>query len=56
MEALRARLVKRGDEPDVIEYRMTQAESEISHKDEFDHIIVNDDFGDSLAKLLGLVR
>lgn len=56
MEALRRRLVKRGDEPDVIEYRMTQAESEISHKDEFDHIIVNDDFADSLAKLLGFVR
>ena len=56
MEALRARLEQRGDEPDAIEYRMTQAESEISHKDEFDHIIINDDFGDSLDKLLSFVR
>ena len=56
MEALRARLVKRGDESDAIEYRMTQAESEISHKDEFDHIIINDDFGDSLDKLLDFVK
>jgi guanylate kinase len=56
MEVLRARLEQRGDDPDAIEYRMTQAESEISHKDEFDHIIVNDNFGDSLDKLFGLVK
>ena len=32
------------DDPELIEYRMEKALSEISHKDEFDHIIINSNF------------
>ena len=43
--ALRARLQKRGqDDDELIERRMRDAVSEMSHFDEFDYIVINDDF------------
>lgn len=43
-QELRRRLVKRGqDSEGVIEYRMSQAKSEMSHYNEFDYVVVNDD-------------
>lgn len=54
---LRRRLAARGqDDPAVIERRMRDARSEISHWDEFDHVIVNDDFDEALADLAAIVR
>ena len=45
LEALRERLTKRGqDNAEVVEKRMAEAESQISHFSSFDYIIVNDDF------------
>ncbi|GHB00889.1 guanylate kinase [Modicisalibacter luteus] len=55
-EALRERLSARGtDDASVIDRRMRDAISEMSHFDEYEHIIVNDDFEDALAQLAGLV-
>ena len=34
---------------------MRDAESEISHYDEFDFIVLNDDFGEALRELTALV-
>ena len=52
LSALRQRLQQRGqDEPDVIERRMRDAVSEMSHYDEFDYLIINDEFEQSLAAL-----
>jgi len=51
LDVLQERLEKRGDDAKLISYRMNKAISEISHKDEFDHIIINDDFGRSLREL-----
>lgn len=55
-EALRERLSARGtDDESVIDRRMRDAISEMSHFDEYEHVIVNDDFETALAHLAGLV-
>ncbi|AIT08869.1 guanylate kinase [Candidatus Francisella endociliophora] len=52
MEELRKRLEARNtDSKETIDYRMDQAEDEISHADEFDCQLVNDDFSQSLEQL-----
>jgi len=57
LEALRQRLAGRGqDSAKVIERRMKDARAEISHCDEFDFMIVNDDFGLALADLHSIIR
>jgi guanylate kinase len=54
---LRRRLAARGqDTAEVIERRMRDARSEISHWAEFDHVIVNDDFEDALADLEAIIH
>lgn len=55
-EALAERLAGRGtDGPEVIARRMRDAVSEMSHFDEYQHVIINDDFDEALAQLCGLV-
>ncbi len=55
--ALRERLKHRAqDEPAVIESRMAQARSEMSHFSEFDYLVINDDFETALAELAAIVR
>ncbi|MCJ8274098.1 MAG: guanylate kinase [Psychrosphaera sp.] len=55
--ALRQRLIGRGqDESEVIERRMIEAKSQISHYPEFDFIIVNDDFEQCLSELKLITR
>ena len=52
LDELRHRLVSRNtDSDDVIEYRMTQAKDEISHLNEYEDNIVNDDFEIALQEL-----
>lgn len=54
---LRERLQARGqDQPAVIERRMRDALSEISHYGEYDYVIVNGDFSDALADMRAIVR
>jgi guanylate kinase len=53
---LRARLTARGeDASDVIENRLAQARTELEHHDEFDYLVVNDDFATALAELQAIV-
>jgi guanylate kinase len=57
LAALQARLeARRQDGPEVIRERMRQAVAEMSHYDEADYLIVNDDFGAALYDLRALVR
>ncbi|MGE0386783.1 MAG: guanylate kinase [Gammaproteobacteria bacterium] len=57
LATLRARLSGRGeDEPAVIERRMREAVLEMRHHDEYDYLIVNDDFERALADLVTVVR
>ncbi len=52
VEALEQRLRARGQDDDAtIARRMQGAKEELAHQDEYDHIIVNDDFDAALAEL-----
>lgn len=56
IDVLRQRLHGRGqDSEDVIEKRMQKAVSEMSHYNEFDYVLVNDDFDTTLAQLHAIV-
>ena len=56
-EALLERLSGRGtDGENVIARRMRDAVSEMSHYDEYDLIVINDDFEQALDELCGLVN
>lgn len=51
-EALRERLIGRGqDENTVIDYRLSQAVTEMQHYTEYDFLIINDDFSVALAEM-----
>jgi len=57
VEALKERLVARGQDSElVIQRRMRDAQAEISHWNEFDHIIVNDEFDKALIELNHIIR
>ena len=55
--SLRERLERRAqDSPETIDRRMRNARSEMMHFDEFDYVIINDEFDSALADLKGIVR
>ena len=55
--ALAERLGNRGqDSAEVIAARMAEAQAEISHCGEFDHVVVNDDFDSALNDLTRLIQ
>lgn len=57
LEVLRERLSRRGqDSAAVIAQRMQEAQAEISHWDEFDYLVVNEDFQDALSDLQAIIR
>ena len=57
LEALRRRLTKRGqDSARIIDRRMRDAQAEISHWAEFDHVLVNDVFDKALEELHGIIN
>lgn len=57
LDQLKARLLKRAREgEDVIESRMAQAKSEMSHHNEFDYLVINDDFDKALDDLTHIVK
>ena len=56
-QALRQRLDNRGqDSEEIIEGRMKEAVSEMVHYDEYDYVIINDDFADALEDLKAVFR
>lgn len=55
--ALIERLNARGqDRPEVIAKRFQQAVGDMSHHNEFDHLVVNDDFDDAVSTLRRIVQ
>lgn len=57
LEALRNRLTGRGqDSAQVIQRRMRDAQAEISHWAEFDHLVVNDNFDTALEDLVTIMN
>ncbi|WP_044873233.1 guanylate kinase [Pseudomonas sp. LFM046] len=56
-EALRQRLDNRGqDSEEIIERRMQEAVSEMSHYVEYDYLVINDDFATALDDLKAIFR
>lgn len=56
LETLAKRLTGRGqDAPEVIRYRLEQAQQEISHNGEADFLIINDDFNSALRELQSII-
>ena len=56
LEELQSRLEKRGrDNAEVIASRMDKAKREISHFDEYDYLIVNDNFDEALLALRSII-
>jgi guanylate kinase len=56
-QALRQRLNNRGtDSDEIIETRMREAVSEMSHYVEYDYLIINDDFASALEDLKAVFR
>lgn len=56
LEELNRRLVSRGtDSKEVIEGRMNKAMNEISHYNEYDYVIVNDDFEESILTMRSII-
>ncbi|WP_312198716.1 guanylate kinase [Stutzerimonas balearica] len=56
-EALRQRLNNRGqDSEEIIERRMREAVSEMSHYVEYDYLVINDDFSHALSDLQSIFR
>lgn len=54
---LQARLTKRGQDSDeIIAQRMAQAQSEMSHYDEYDYLIINDDFDSATQEFSAIVK
>jgi guanylate kinase len=56
LEALETRLVGRGDTAEQVERRMAHAEAEMSHAQEFDFVMENNDFAMALADLRAILR
>lgn len=55
--ALRTRLAGRGQDSDeVIERRLAAAAHDVAHADEFNYIIVNDDFDHAVSDLVAITR
>ena len=56
IEALRERLSGRGqDSAEIVERRMADARSELSHFPEYDYLVINDDFDTALAELRAIL-
>lgn len=56
LEVLEQRLHQRGqDDANIIKARMDEAHSEISHHQEFDYLVINDDFDQALLELKVIV-
>ncbi len=57
LEALRARLTSRGqDDSSVIEKRMSEAVSELSHYAQADYLLINDNFEAALKGLMDIIH
>lgn len=54
-ETLKTRLIGRGDDSDLINKRMESARNELIHYNEYDFIVINDDFELALTELKSLV-
>lgn len=56
-EVLVDRLTGRGTEPqDVIDRRLATAREELSHQEEFDHVVINKDLDSAVSEISAILR
>ncbi len=55
-QTLESRLADRGDGDDSIERRMSEAKTEISHYNEYDYLVINDDIEIALGELTTIIN
>ena len=55
-ERLRFRAKKSGDDEKTINKRMTMYETEMSHQDEYEHIVENNDFEECISKIKKIIN
>lgn len=55
IEALRQRLIRRGDRPQDIERRLAVAEREMAEQTRYDHVVVNDDLDGVVLRIRGIL-
>lgn len=56
LKSLKERLTRRcQDKEDIIALRMAKADEEISHYDEYDYIVINDDFAEALKQVQAIL-
>ncbi|MCY4209817.1 MAG: guanylate kinase [Gammaproteobacteria bacterium] len=55
LDALEQRLLKRGDDADSMRRRLREALSDIEHCDEYDYLVVNDEFDRALEQLAAII-
>jgi len=57
LESLRSRLENRGtDSPEVIALRLENAKHEMSCKDYYRHVVINDELSDAVAELIAVIE
>ncbi len=57
MDALTERLTgRKSDSPEKIRKRLAEAENELSHQDEYKHVVVNDDLDRTVEEILHIVK
>lgn len=57
LDVLRQRLIKRGqDNKETIAVRMSAAKAEMGHSNEYDYVVINDSFDESLLRLIEIIR
>ena len=54
-ESLKSRLISRGDDNDTISRRMQEARSQIIHYNDYDFVVINDDFKEAVKELQDIV-
>ncbi len=55
LSTLRQRLILRGDKEEVINHRMLAAKDEIKHYEEYDFLLINNNFKQTLAELENII-
>jgi len=52
---LENRLKNRGDDESLIKSRMSEAQNELSHQNEYDFLVINDDFNQALKEIYSII-
>ncbi len=55
-ERLKSRATQSGDDEKAINNRMKQYETEMSHRDQYNHIVINDNFENCISEIESIIN